>query len=130
MSRHATEAIPKLTDDNYYTWSYEMEMLLASKGLWNHCLTDVQQIQELKEFIKMELPEAEEDKIEELALQRLPKKDVTWMSRDKKCIALIGMHVDAKFIPIVKSQKFARQNSRKRVILIRAIIISAVYRII
>jgi hypothetical protein len=31
--------------------------------------------------------------------------DVTW----QECIALIGMHVDAKFIPIVKNQKLAHQ---------------------
>ena len=71
------KVIHKLTDDNYYTWSYDIEMLLASKGLSQHCF-----------------PLAKEDE----ALVR----DQTWIINDKKATALIGLNVDDKFIPIIR----------------------------
>lgn len=44
--------ITKLADDNYYSWSYDMEMLLSAKGLWNHCLTEAEQMIELGQFLE------------------------------------------------------------------------------
>jgi hypothetical protein len=106
--------IPKLGDDNFYSWSYEMEMLLSSKGLWNHCLTEEQQIAELSQFSEQVYREAnpdvkdiKADVILETAKKLLPTKDATWITNDKKCVAIIGLNVDAKFIPTIRAHKYA-----------------------
>jgi hypothetical protein len=107
--------IPKLGDDNFYSWSYEMEMLLSSKGLWNHCLTEEQQINEIydlaKETLKSENPEADlkRENVIMVAKKLLPKKDADWYSNDKKCLAIIGLNVDPKFIPTIRAHKTAAE---------------------
>jgi hypothetical protein len=112
MENNKKNTITKLGDDNYYSWSYEMEMLISSKGLWNHCQTEKQQIAELIEFLEQNPtnPQADPLNKEQLlvaAQKLLAVKDTKYMSENKKCIALIGLNVDSKFIPIIRSFKYA-----------------------
>ena len=74
----------KLTDDNYYQWSYDVEMLLGSKGLYAH------------------LYPLQED-------QQALIKDPTWLLNDKKAVSLIGLNVDNKFISIVRKHTYAHE---------------------
>ena len=75
--------MPKLTDANYAQWSNDMQKLLRSKELWNHCLTEEQQLAELTEFLEQE--------------NSKNVKDVKWFTEDQKCRGILGLNVSTKF---------------------------------
>ena len=81
--------LTKLSDDNYSTWSYEMELLLKSKGLWKHTQT---------EWVK-----GEKDTLEGKAKQ--PDSLDQWEENDDRASALIGLNVSQKFYPVLKGKK-------------------------
>ena len=72
-----TSHIPKLTDNNYYQWSFQIELLLKSKGLWS--------------FAQTQNDSLEEDKVE----------------KDGRAQGIIGLHVESKFFSAIRDQKIA-----------------------
>jgi hypothetical protein len=104
-----TKKITKLSDDNYYSWSYEMELFLIGKGLWTHCQTEEELLAEKIEEIRHESEEAQsEAQLLVVAKKRLSaSKDQDFYAKDKKCISCIGLNVDSKFYPIIRAHKMA-----------------------
>jgi hypothetical protein len=88
--------IVKLAEDNYYKWSYEMEMMLKVKELWNCCqLTPGEYIESLEKF-----------KIKE---ETLDTKIIKFREDNERCLAFIGLSVTEKYYGTVKSSTSAKE---------------------
>ena len=93
-----------LTNDNYHTWSYEVKMLLMSKGLWIHCTLSFAEWLISSGGVKLE------DGVE-LDLDTVPPaKKLEWEVNDPQCQALIGMHVPPHLSGNISSCKTARES--------------------
>ena len=87
--------VSKLADDNYFKWSYEVEMYLRMKELWNNCLTT---------------PDEYLQKIsEEEAAEDITKLKNAFISDDSKCLAIIGLHVTEKYYGYIKKATCAKE---------------------
>lgn len=75
--------VPKLNDTNFNDWSKAMETLLSAKGLFNYCLNEKNAV----------------------AMNDL----LVYFNNDQKCKAIIGLNVESRYYPIIKSSKTAYQ---------------------
>ena len=74
--------VPKLNDTNYNDWSNAMETLLSAKGLYQHCLNE----------------------------KAVAMKDLlNYFNNDQKCKGILGLHVESRYYPLIKSSKTAYQ---------------------
>src|SRR5436305_872382 len=106
-----TNQIAKLNDENYYTWSYDVEMLLSSKGLWEHCLSPTERQQQRQQYEELLRPtsilRSNFDENEQLRFTEPERIDAKWIEDDKKCMAIIGMNIETKFISIIRRSRLA-----------------------
>jgi len=78
--------VRKLDETNYFDWAFEIEMLLCSKDLFDHCL-----------FSK-------EEKFQKEIIDEFESAEVKkWNSDDKKAIAMIGINVSQKYFSTIKN---------------------------
>ena len=75
--------VPKLNDTNYNYWWNAMETLLSAKGLFKYCLNEKKAV----------------------AMNDL----LVYFNNDQKCKAIIGLNVESRYYPIIKSSKTAYQ---------------------
>src|ERR1044071_2621803 len=92
------EVNPKLKDDNYYRWSYDIQMTLKSKNLWKNC-----EYESIGEYRRSMMDKSGKDEKEIITNQERMK----WLEDDDKCIAIIGKNVSERFIPIIKNARTA-----------------------
>jgi len=112
----------KLRDDNWFKWSYEMMMLLKSKGLWKNV-----EYENLLEYTRryesgsMLMSKEKEivvnlENKEEKYNPKQEKKSIKWAEDDEKCMALIGLNVSEKFYGLIRacSNAFEAWNKLKK----------------
>jgi len=80
----SSNKIAKLSDENYNRWSYEMEMVLRSKGLWKYCVV-----------------KDEEEKGQE--------REVDYEEGDSKARGTIALCVEQKFYDVIRKKESARE---------------------
>src|SRR6185437_14669294 len=117
------EKISKLNDNNSYKWSYEIKMLLQSKDLLKNI-----EYESLIEFtaktLGNDLSESQKQIINEKGnndndrrlelIEKLEKKleiskkdKMEWVRDDSRCVAIIGLSVSERYIPLIKESKNA-----------------------
>src|SRR5689334_4620727 len=92
--------ISKLTDTNFSTWSYEMEMLLKAKGLWLHTQIPPRGLKEEEGTA----PGKEKEGTSSTTLLE-GYGDAKWQENDDRATALIGLNLTPKFYPLMKGKK-------------------------
>ena len=75
----AIAQFPKLTDNNYHVWKFNMELLLLERGLWN--------------IVAGVVPE---------------ERDAKWLAQDGKARAAIGLAVEESQKILIKYLKTAK----------------------
>ena len=78
--------IRKLDETNYFAWAFEIEMLLRSKDLFEHCSISTEE--------KFQKEIMDDDKHGEV---------IKWISDDSKAIAIIGLNVSQKYFSTIKN---------------------------
>src|SRR5215831_9846965 len=78
--------IRKLDETNYFAWAFEIEMLLRSKDLFEHCSISTEE--------KFQKEIMDDDKHGEV---------IKWISDDSKAIAMIGLNVSQKYFSTIKN---------------------------
>jgi hypothetical protein len=109
MSPSTSIGVTKLTDESkYFSWSYEMEMYLRTKGLWNTVVFNCVEIAEL--FSRNEqnnlgadaTPEQAADRIAERRIQISDETRKQWKKDEGKANGYIAQSVGELFYPIVR----------------------------
>lgn len=77
----------KLSNDNYFTWKFKMEMLLKKEGVWK-ALTESR-------------PADDDDNADKLA---------KWIENDEKAFALIGLSVQDNQLQTIRNAKSAKES--------------------
>ena len=94
----------KLNDSNHYKWTYDITMLLKSQDLWKKVIH--KNIDENYRMMRRSSESDVEKKEEEEDYERKEKIDfkerLKWERDDEKCLAVIGMSVGERFIPIIR----------------------------
>ncbi len=99
----------KLNDSNHYKWTYDITMLLKSQDLWKNVIH-----KNIDEYYRMmrrsiegdvEEKEEENDRKDKINF----KERLKWERDDEKCLAVIGMSVGERFIPIIRECKTANE---------------------
>ncbi len=89
-----TTKISKLSDSNYHKWSYDIKLVLQTKGLWknveNATLADY--VDEMNDGVS-----EEEDKVKMTGKDR-----VEWKENNEKCMAIIGLSVSDRYTQTIK----------------------------
>src|SRR6188768_2217745 len=93
-----------LTDDNYFVWKYEVELVLRLKGLWDHAVVPSYLLKSLDQSGKVESidgsgKEKSADKITETSTRMTSAE---WLKDDQKALAIIALSVSQKFYSITK----------------------------
>lgn len=113
--------LQKLADENYFKWSYEMEMHLRSLGLWkNVCFEAIEEYwksldgEEEPQEIKLEPKKKAKSNESPLKLIEAvkPAEKRKWKEDDSKCIATIGLFVAEKFYRKLRECKSAYEAWR------------------
>src|SRR6185437_10449412 len=115
------EKISKLNDNNSYKWSYEIKMLLQSKDLLKNI-----EYESLIEFtaktLGNDLSESQKQIINEKGnndndrrlelIEKLEKKleifkkyKMEWVRDDSRCVAIIGLSVSERYIPLIQCKE-------------------------
>ena len=102
-------ATTKLSDTNHYKWTYDITMLLKSQDLWKNVI-----YKNIDEYYRMMRRSIEDDEVKEIEeddkkLMIDFKERLKWERDDEKCLAVIGMSVGERFIPIIRECKTAHE---------------------
>lgn len=99
----------KLTDESkFLNWSYEIEMILRSKDLWNQVIYSSAAMSELfnsglEGNLTIEATaEQVTQRVEIAHIEITPEITKTWNKNDRKAIAFISLSVGELFYPIVR----------------------------
>ena len=102
--------ISKLGDDNYFKWSYEMEMYLKVKDLWKNCIyATVEEYENRTVSVKIESESMTTTTTTTTKSGLSREKIEKYLDDDSKCLALIGLHVSEKYYGKIKQAKNAKE---------------------
>ena len=107
----------KLGDENYFKWSFEMEMYLIREGMWDCCLYTEDEYEEFIEGDKSPLkPKTKKASLSSTSLSsttevssgEVKRAMKEFRANDRKCRATIGCYVNEKYIDILKRNETAK----------------------
>ena len=100
-------ATTKLNDTNHYKWTYDITMLLKSQDLWKN--VNYENIDEYYRMMRRSIGDDEEKKEDDKKSMIDFKERLKWERDDAKCLAVIGMSVGERFIPIIRECNTAKE---------------------
>ncbi len=89
-----TTKITKLSDNNYHKWSYDIRLVLQTKGLWKNV-----EHESLNDYVR-DMNDGVED--EDDKVKMTGKDRVEWKENNEKCSAIIGLSVSDRYTQTIK----------------------------